>query len=258
MARTPPARTAGQRPLIALVAVAVLAIGGSSLAAELREQQQEPTTPSAGSQEPAQPSPEPGREAVVVGPARGADVDGYVQDRTAALQEAPPTVDTAVVSFTEVLTIEEVLTIIGDGAQVRGVLLRLPLELATPQTVRVGPGDDTAAAVEASLAERLEPVVTELEAQRELLESGTVEDEAFVAEYERRVEELESARTAAEEGEVVHAVVVRGALADLQSLVDAPAVRLVDPAQPGTDVALSVFHGLLPGDEETVSFGRAP
>lgn len=257
MARTPPARTAGQRPLIALVAVVVLAIGGSSLTAELQARQQDPE-PASGPDAPAQPSPEPGREAVVVGPARGAEVAAYVEDRTAALQEAPPTVDTAVVSFTEVLTIEEVLTIVGDRVEVRSVLLRLPLELATPQTVRVGPGDDVAAAVAAALADRVEPVVTELESARELLESGTVEDEAFVDEYERRVEELEAARAAAEEGDVVHAVVVRGALADLQALVDAPAVRLVDPAQPGTDVALSVFHGLLPGDTETVSFGRAP
>lgn len=257
MARTPPARTAGQRPLIALVAVVVLAIGGSSLTAELQARQQDPE-PAAGPDTPAQPSPEPGREAVVVGPARGADVAAYVEDRTTALQEAPPTVDTAVVSFTEVLAIEEVLTVVGDAVEVRSVLLRLPLELATPQTVRVGPRDDVAAAVAAALDDRLEPVVTELESARELLESGTVEDEAFIDEYERRVEELEAARAAAEDGDVVHAVVVRGALADLQALVDAPAVRLVDPAQPGTDVALSVFHGLLPGDTGTVSFGRAP
>lgn len=257
MARTPPARTAGQRPLIALVAVVVLAIAGSTLVTDLTTRQEDPAV--SGAPDPAAaPSPEPGRQAQVVGPARGAEVAAYVADRTGALRDAPPTVDTAVVSFSEVLTIEEALTVIGGRADVRGVLLRLPLDLATPQTVRVGPGDDVAAAVAEALDERVAPVVTELEAQRELLDSGTVEDQAFIDEYERRIEELEAARAAAEDGEVIHAVVVRGALADLQALVDAPAVRLVDPAPPGTDVALSVFHGLLPGDDDTVSFGRAP
>lgn len=256
MARTPPARTAGQRPLIALVAVVVLAVAGTSLATD-RARQEDPGTAADPDAAPA-PSPEPGRDAVVVGPARGAEVGPYVEDRTAALLDAPATVDTAVVSFSEVLTVEEVLTIIGGRADIRTVLLRLPLELATPQTVRVGPGDDVAAAVDEALQQRLEPVVTELDAQRELLDSGTVEDEAFVEEYERRIEELEAARAAAEDGEVVHAVVVRGGLADLQALVDAPAVRLVDPAPPGTDVSLSVFHGLMPGDDDTISFGRAP
>lgn len=257
MARTPPARTAGQRPLIALVAVVVLAIAGTALATDMAARQADPGTPSGPDAAPA-PSPEPGRQGEVVGPTRGAEVGPYVEDRTAALLDALATVDTAVVSFSEVLTVEEVLTVIGGRADVRAVLLRLPLELATPQTVLVGPGDDVAAAVEEVLVERLAPVVTELEAQRELLESGTVEDEAFIEEYERRVDELEATRAAAAAGEVVHAVVVRGGLADLQALVDAPAVRLVDPAPPGTDVALSVFHGLLPGDGDTVSFGRAP
>lgn len=256
VARTPPARTAGQRPLIALVAVVVLAVAGSTLATD-RARQDDPGAPAGPGAAPA-PSPEPGREAEVVGPARGAEVGPYIEDRTAALLDAPATLDTAIVSFSEVLTVEEAQTIIAGRAEIRSVLLRLPLELATPQTVRVGSGDDLAAAVEEALQQRLEPVVTELDAQRELLDSDTVEDEAFVAEYERRIEELEAARAAAEAGEVVHAVVVRGGLADLQALVDAPAVRLVDPAPPGTDVALSVFHGLMPGDDDTVSFGRAP
>lgn len=258
MARTPPARTAGQRPLIALVAVVVLAIAGSALAGQLSQSQEGPSTSTASPDRVAQPSPEPGREVVVVGPARGADVAAYVEDRTAALLDAPASVDTAVVSFSEVLTVEEALTVIGDSAEVRAVLLRLPLEMATPETVRTESADDIAAAVDAALAERLEPIEAEEESTRTLLESDTVEDEAFIDEYERRIEELQAARAAAESGEVIHAVVVRGALSDLQALVDAPAVRLVDPAPPETDVALSVFHGLLPGDDDTVSFGRAP
>lgn len=257
MARTPPARTAGQRPLIALVAVVVLGLAGSALSSELAARPEPTAVPDAGPAAP-QPSPEPGRDAVVVGPPRGAEVAAYVEDRTAELLEATATVDTAVVSFTEVLTVAEALTVVGDDVDVRAVLLRLPLDLATPQTVRVGPGDDVAAAVAAALDERLAPLAEEEASTRELLESGTVDDQDFLEEYERRLDELVAARQAAEEGEVVHAVVVRGALADLQALVDAPAVRLVDPAPPGTDVATSVFHGLLPGDTETVTFGRAP
>lgn len=256
MARTPPARTAGQRPLIAVVALVVLAIGALAVADEETagrqgvEEGPEVAVPG--------PSPEPGRTAQVVGPARGAEVEAYVEDRTSALLDAPETVDTAVVSFSDRLSLQDALAVVAGAGEVRAVLYRLPLEQAAPRTVRTAPDQDMAAALEASLQEQVQALEEERRSAVELLESDTVEDEEFLADYRRRVEELESALAAAEDGRVVHAVVLRAPLSELQALVDATAVRLVDPAPPSTDVALSVFHGLLPTDTETVSHGRAP
>lgn len=257
MARTPPARTAGQRPLIAAVALVVLAIGAAGVADEHAAdrgadgQQQAP-------QQGASAAPEPGRTAELVGPARGADVQTYVEDRTSALLEAPEAVDTAVVSFSDTLSVDDALTVVGGVDHVRALLFRLPLERATPRTVRIDPGDDPAAALDQALAQQKQELEAERQSAIELLDSGTVEDEDFVADYERRVEELEGALAAAEDGRVVHAVVLRAPLEVLQGLVEETAVRLVDPAPPGTDVGVSVFHGLQPSDTDTVSHGRAP
>lgn len=254
MARTPPARTAGQRPLIALVAIGVLVVAGLSLPSQLGTQ----GGGSGGPAAPGQPEAEVGRTAEVVGPVRGADVVTYVADRTAALEEAPEEVDTAVVSFSEVLRVEDALALVQDAGEVRAVLLRLPLELTPPQTVRVGAGEDPVALVDEVLASSLDPLVTEEQALRELLDSGTVDDAEFEAEYERRIESIVEAREAVEgDGDLVHAVVLRAPLAALRDLQGTTAIRLVDPAPPNTDVALSVFHGLLPSDAETVTFGRA-
>lgn len=255
MPRTPPVRTAGQRPFIAVVAAVVLAIGATSVAG--RQTAAAGDGPDGGPTSPAAvPSPEPGRSAQVVGPVRGADVTAYVADRTAALRDAPDGVDTAVVSLTNVLGPTDATAVVGASVQVRALLYRLPLPQAVARTVRLGPGEDPSAALAADLEGRLAELRSEQAATVELLESGTVEDEAFLDEYERRVAELDEVISAAERGRVVHAVVVRGELVALQELVDAVGVRLVDPAPPGTDLALSVFAGLLPGDTETVSGGR--
>lgn len=254
MSRTPPARTAGQRPLIALVAGVVLALAATSLPARVADS----AGPGGGAAAPGeQAEAEVGRSAEVVGPVRGADVEAYIAERTSELLDAPETVDTAVVSFTTLLRVQDALLTVGDAVEVRAVLYRLPLDLAAPVTVRVGEGEDPVAAVASSLEAELGPIREEEEALRELLGSGTVDDAEFEAEYERRVEGLAAAREAVEgDGALVHGVVVRGPVEALQDLVDATAVRLVDPAPPGTDAALSVFHGLLPSDEATVSFGR--
>ena len=206
---------------------------------------------------PPAPSPEPGRAAEIVGPVRGADLQGYVDDRTTALLEAPGTVDTAIVSFTDVLSVQDALTLVTAAGEVRAVLYRLPVPQAATRNVRVGPGDDIAEALQADLAGRVEVLQQERQAAVDLLESGTVDDEAFIADYERLVAELDDAIAAAEDGRLVHAVVVRGDIEDLRGLVDEVGIRLVDPAPPGTDIALSVFSGLLPADTATVSEGRA-
>lgn len=257
MARTPPARTVGQRPLIALVALVVLAIGATAVADEETARRSVDDAPSAApvATRPS-PSPEPGRRAEVVGPPRGAEVAAYVEDREAALRDAPATVDTAVVSFSDRLSVADALAAVGDAVTVRAVLYRVPIAQAQPRTIRVGAGDDVAGVVEAALQQQVAGLREEQEEAQSYLDSGTVEDEEFLADYERRVIEIDEALGAIEDGRVVHAVVVRAGLAELQALQDATAVRLVDPAPPGTDVAVSTFHGLLPADTDTVSGGR--
>lgn len=256
MARTPPARAVGQRPLIAAVAVVVLAVAGTSLMS--LKAQQGGSTRAVGGQQGGPAEPEPGRVAEVVGPVRGADVPAYVDDRTAALLEAPAAVDTAVVSFTQVLRVQDALALVEGTGTVRAVLLRLPLQLAAPTTVRVGPGEDPVAAVDAELEAAVAPLAQEQDELRQLLDGGTVDDEDFIEEYERRLAEITEVRELVEDGgALVHAVVVRAPVEELQALEGTTAVRLVDPAPPGTDIGLSVFHGLLPSDTETVSFGQA-
>lgn len=255
MPRTPPARTAGQRPFIAVVAGVVLVIGATAVADRVPVQPDASAGPSDDTL--VVPSPEPGRTAQVVGPVQGAEVAAYLDDRTAALLDAPEDVDTAVVSFTDVLTPGDAAALVGSSVEVRALLYRLPLPQATPRTVRVGPADDPAAALAADLGGRLEDLRADRDATLDLLDSGTVEDDEFLADYERRVAELDAAIAAASAGRVVHAVVVRGDLGALRALVDAVGVRLVDPAPPGTDVSLSVFAGLLPTDTGTVTAGRA-
>lgn len=255
MPRTPPARTAGQRPFIALAAAVVLAIGVPQVLEAARSAGTGDVA--AGPDGPAAPSPEPGRSPQIVGPVRGADVQAYVDDRTQALQEAPDTVDTAVVSFADVLTVDDARAVLGGVGEVRAVLYRLPLPQAAARTVRVAAGDDVTAALQAELEGRVADLQRDRDDAVTLLESGTVEDEAFVAEYQRLVAELDEAIAAVQDGRLVHGVVVRAPLDALQGLVGAVGVRLVDPAPPGTDIALSVFTGLLPGDTSTVSEGRA-
>lgn len=238
-----------------MAAAVVLATGVPQvLEAARSDQGGEATAEQAG---PPAPSPEPGRAAEIVGPVRGADLQGYVDDRTAALLEAPDSVDTAIVSFTDVLSVQDAVTLVMGAGEVRAVLYRLPVPQAASRTVRVGPGDDIAAALQADLEGRVADLQQERQAAVDLLESGTVDDEAFIADYERLVAELDDAIAAAEDGRLVHAVVVRGDIEDLRDLVDEVGIRLVDPAPPGTDIALSVFSGLLPGDTATVSEGRA-
>lgn len=255
MARTPPARTAGQRPLIAVVAAVVLAVGGLAVAGA------DPAPDGAGDAAAPRPlpSPEAGRTAEVVGPPRGADISSYVEDRTTELLQAPDGVDTAVVSFTETLRIEDALALVQGKGEVRAVLLRLPLEGNRPETMRVGAQEDPVAVVRQFLDGAAQPLRAEIDAQRQLLESGTIDDDAFEQDAERRIDEIQQVLDELDgDAAVVHALVLRASLDELQDLAGATAIRLVDPGPPGTDIGLSSFHGLLPSDDETVSFGPTP
>jgi hypothetical protein len=90
-----------------------------------------------------------------------------------------------------------------------------------------------------------------------LLDDGSVVDPAFIADYERRVQEMDRILEVLDgDPAIVFAVVVEGPIVALRALVSDPAVRLVDAAPPETQVAGSGFWGLLPTDEDVATFGH--
>lgn len=252
MARTPEVRTTGQRPFIAVVAAVVLAAG---VQVQLDQQDAAGTDASPGGGDVGQLTDQDA--ATVVGPPRGVPVAEYVADRQRAMAEAPADVSIAVVSFTELLQPVDLDRVLGGEVEVRLLLVDLPLSTAAPLTIAVA--GDPAQAVRDRLTDDVGRFEEERAETQSLLEDGGLTDEAFIADYERRVEELSATIEAAGGGtELVYAAVVEGPLEALQALEGVGLVRLVDPAPPATDITVSRFHGLLPGDEDVTSLGRNP
>lgn len=191
-----------------------------------------------------------------VGPVDGARVEPYVTDRRQAIAAAPADeVRTAVVSFTEFLEPGEVVSVVGD-AEVHRVQYRLPERTPRPAELDVDDGD-VVGAVEDTVSRLIADLRVEEEEVASTLESG-VEDEAFRADYEARLDELKGLRnTLTSDPAIVFAVVVTAPVAQLQDLADDDAVRLVDLAPAGVETDTAAFFGLLPTDQDRVSFGRS-
>lgn len=196
--------------------------------------------------------------AVVVGPAEGQQLDAYIAERREALADVPDgEMRVAVVSFTDYLAGQDAADVIPDELSAQVLQLRLPDPRMEPFEVEVDDGIEEAAAE--AIAEERERIAEEEAEFRELLESGTVEDEDFVAEFREQLESLKAVRNLLDTGAgTVFAVVVRGPGEDLRALAESAQVRLVDPAPAETDADASTFYGLLPDDEETASFGGIP
>lgn len=196
--------------------------------------------------------------AVVVGPGEGEQLAPYIADQRDELAGiADDETRVAVVSFTDYLTAEQAAEVVPDGVIALEVELRLPDQQMEPFEIEVEEGEvGIESAVNEALAAERERIAQEEAEFRELLESGTVEDEDFIAEFREQLERLEAVRNLLDTGAgTVFAVVVRGPAAELQALGEAERVRLVDPAPAETDPAASTFYGLLPDDEETASYG---
>lgn len=196
--------------------------------------------------------------AVVVGPAQDEELGPYIDARRGAL-DALPAEETrvAVVSFEEYLTGEEADDLIPDGLSPLLVLMRLPDQEMEPVENEVD-GSIERGVAQAVAAER-ERIAREEAEFQELLESGTVEDEDFVAEFREQVERLRAIRNLLDTGAgTVFAVVVEGSAGDLRQLAEDDGVRLVDPAPAETDPETSTFYGLLPDDTDTASYGGLP
>lgn len=207
----------------------------------------------------AEPTPDDGPAlaggAVVVGPVEGQQLEGYITERREALADVPGgETRVAVVSFDDYLDGPDAAAVIPDALSPQVLQLRLPDPRMEPFEVDVDDG------IEESVAEAIgqerERIAREETEFQELLDSGTVEDEDFVAEFREQLERLTALRNLLDTGAgTVFAVVVRGSGEELRALADREQVRLVDPAPAETELDASTYYGLLPDDEETVSFG---
>ena len=190
-----------------------------------------------------------------VGPLVAARVEPYVASRDEALAAAEAGEERlAVVSFRTFLEPEEVSALV-DGLDVHLVQYRLPERTPRPAEVEVG-----SSGLVARLDEEVDRLVEELRAEEQevqsTLDSG-VEDETFRADYEARLDELTALRnTLTSDPAIVFAVVVAGPVEQLRALADHEQVRLVDLAPADVDVDATTFYGLLPTDQDRVSFGR--
>lgn len=267
LGRTAPGRWAhARRRVVLLAAAAIVLVGGSvhldrypelaqaradRQAAEEARERLAAGLPAVG--DPLTPAAPADAE---VGPPLGVDIEEYVAQRREALREAGDDVDVAVVSFVSRRSAGAAVDNVGSRLEVRQVLLRLPLEGSAPFAVTVDP-QDAAAATEAAVEEALQVLRDEAGELRTLLDSDTIEDEVFIADFEDRLATLQAVLDEADDGAMfVHGVVVSGSVGAFAELARSPAVRLVDPAPPGVDAGTVVAVALQPEDTDVATVGQ--
>jgi hypothetical protein len=193
-------------------------------------------------------------DAAAVGPRIGDALAPYLAARRDVLASIPDDeVVRAVVSFVRPLPAEEVA--LPPRVVVEAVQLQVPVvDVAPVQRVVTDAGLVTA--VTAAIEDEFEVLAEEVRDLRTTLASD-VADDAFRADFERRLEELADLdEVLVADAPVVFAVVVTASGAELRALAAEPDVRLVDPGgPPGTDAARR-FFGLLPDDTVRATHGR--
>lgn len=196
-----------------------------------------------------------GGQVADVGPALGEELDDYIVARErflAGLDAAA--VHVAVVSFTEVLGADDLDEALGE-LTVHSIQFVNPVAEDRPLSSNVAGG--IAETIEGAVGSSRRMAQEERDQVKMLLDDGSVIDPAFIADYERRVEEMDALLEVLDgDPAIVFAVVVEGPIAALRALSDNPRVRLVDAAPPETELAGSGFWGLLPSDEDVATFGR--
>lgn len=201
---------------------------------------------------PATPRP------AAVGPVLGTGIDDHLERRATALEEVGGDPRLAVVSFDGYVAPAAVVDALPAGADVLEVQYRLPAAGERPQRLDTD-RDRLVGAVDGIVDEALEEFAAEEEEVQRLLDSDTVEDEAFREDLELRLSELQTIRNLlATEAPVVFAVVVRATGDDLRALSEHADVRLVDVAAADADAETVVFYGVLPEDRDRVTYGREP
>lgn len=252
---------ARNRQLVLLVAVTIAAAGSfvhllrypeirdARRASELAGREQTVREPTA-------PVDVAGDGVGTVGPVLGRSLDDYVDERREALVELGADAERlAVVSFDEYVTPEAVADVLPEGVRIRFAQYRIPAEGERPLETEVV-RDDLVGSVDRAVEAVLGPILTEIEEAERLIDSGSVEDEAFLEDLRRRVSELEAVRNLLDStSRVVFAVVVEADGETLRTLAEADGVRLVDVAEEPLDASRSSFFGLVPEDRERATFG---
>ena len=263
-------RVAGGRParavqehrgLVAFVVV-VIAFGAAAVNfqryPELREQARRATENQGAPAAPGDEVPGGGNDTTstgTVGPVLSGDVEPYLASRREALAAAADDAErVAVVSFGAFIEPAEAAELV-DGLTVQLVQYRLPERTPRPAEVEVAGGG-----VVEGVAAEIDRLVASLEEEEaevaSTLESG-VEDPAFRADYEARLDELVALRnTLRSDPAIVFAVVVEGPVERLRELAAEDEVRLVDLAPPDASLEDTTFYGVLPTDQDRFTFGR--
>lgn len=191
-----------------------------------------------------------------VGPLASSRVEPYLDARQDALATAAADAERpAVVSFTEFLDPGQADDLV-DGLDVVAVQYRLPERTPRPDELAVG-DEGLVTTVQRHVADLVSELRAEEAEVASTLESG-VEDDAFRADYEARLDELGALRnTLSSDPAIVFAVVVDGAtVGQLRDVAGRDGVRLVDLGPGDGEVADLTFHGVLPTDTDRFSYGR--
>jgi hypothetical protein len=202
-----------------------------------------------------------GPDALVVGPARGEDVERYVRARLDALAEEaaarPRALAVAIVSFDRYLEPLEAESVLG-GARALAARYRLPVDdpfaeegVAALTRGRVGTPTGIAMALVPALQEEAVAAREQAGELDSLIDSA--DDPEFAETFRRdRNRLLAAAALVGERGcACVYAVEVQAAMAELLALAERDEVRLVDPAPAGADGAIA-FTALLPEETDRV------
>jgi hypothetical protein len=190
-----------------------------------------------------------------IGPRVGSDLELYAEGRLELLEDFDDDREIrAVISFESYLDARGLD--LPDELTVERLLVRLPVLDEEPRDIELDGRDpeEVLTAVAGEERDRLEEEAQELTS---MLESD-IEDEEFVAEFERRLEELTAVQDElGEDPELLYAVVVVGRVDTLQDVQASAGVRLVDPGGDPDETRATRFFGLLPDDDARASHGRS-
>lgn len=199
---------------------------------------------------------EPGEGPVTeIGPRVGSDLELYAEGRRDLLDDMDGDREIrAVISFASYLEAESLD--LPAGLTVERLLVRLPVLDEQPRDIELD-GRDPAEVLTAVAAEEHDRLAEEEDELASLLASD-IEDEEFVEEFERRLEELTEVREQLDgDPELLYAVVVVGRVDTLAQVQASEGVRLVDPGGDPEETRETRFFGLLPDDGDRASHGRS-
>jgi hypothetical protein len=235
---------------VGLIAFAAVVVAFAASAVHLSRFDRGTAPTPAGQELAGERAPSPG----AIGPRIGEELEPYLAARREALASIPDgEVVRAVVSFVAARPADEVR--LPSPVVVEAVQLRVPIVDVAP-VQRPVTDEGVVATVVAAIADEAAVLAEEVRDLHRTL-SSEVADDAFRADFERRLEELADLdEVLGPDAPVVFAVVVTGSAADLRALAADPGVRLVDPGGPPEASAGSRFFGLLPDDTVRATHGR--